>query len=61
MELEQCIGRYARLRQELAAALAQQPGNSGKIERLTDDLVTIERTIADLRPVDEQCGERLFG
>jgi len=61
MELEQCLGRYARLQQELAAALHQVPGNSGKIERLTDELVSVERVIADLRPVDEQCGERLFG
>ena len=61
MELDQCIGRYARLQQELAIALEQRPGNSGKIDRLADDLVSAERSIADLAPVDEQCGERLFG
>lgn len=60
MELEQCIGRYARLKQELAAALAQRPENAGKIDRLADDLVAVERAIADLSPGDEQCEERLL-
>jgi hypothetical protein len=61
MELDQCFGRYARLQEELAIALEQRPGNSGKIDRLADELVTTERSIADLCSIDEQCGERLFG
>lgn len=61
MDLEQCVGLYARLQQELEAALAQRPGNEGKIDRLADEMVDMARRIADLRPPDEQCGERLFG
>ena len=61
LDLEQCVGLYARLQGELHAALAQHPGNDGKIDRLSDELVDVVRRMADLRPLDEQCGERPFG
>ncbi len=61
MDHEQCVGLYARLHQELTLALAQRPGNDGMIDRLTDEMVQVERTMSDLCPIDEQCGERLFG
>ena len=61
MELEHCIGRYARLQQELAEARSQRPGNIRKIDRLAEDLVSAGREIADLRPADEQCEEWRLG
>ena len=61
MDLEQLIGRYSRLRQELSTAYRQQPWQSSRIDRLADDLAATERQIAALRPADEQAGEGMPG
>ena len=60
MELEQLMGRYFRLKQELTQAYKAQPWHSGRIDRLADDLAAAEREIAALQPVDEQCNESLL-
>ena len=45
MTVDQLTGRYFRLRKELAAAYGLVPCNTGHIDRLTDDLASIEREI----------------
>ncbi|HWI10506.1 MAG TPA: hypothetical protein VNU48_04185 [Burkholderiaceae bacterium] len=54
MDLEQLMGRYFRLKQELAIAYKAQPWQSGRIDRLADDLAATERDIAAMQPADEQ-------
>ena len=60
MDLDQLMGRYFRLKQELSIAYRAQPWHSGKIDRLADDLAATEREIAAMQPVDEQCNESLL-
>ena len=57
MELEQLMGRYFRLKQELAMTYRAQPWQSARVDRLADDLAATEREIAALQPADEQCNE----
>jgi len=49
MNLEQLMGRYFRLQQELSIAYRQQPWQSTRIDRLADDLSSTERDIAALQ------------
>jgi hypothetical protein len=49
MNLEQLMGRYFRLKQELSIAYRQQPWQSNRIDRLADDLASTEREIAALQ------------
>ncbi len=60
MDLEQLMGRYFRLKQELAIAYKAQPWHSGRIDRLADELAATEREIAARQPADEQCSEPLL-
>ena len=46
MSIDQLIGRYFRLQQELAAASGSLPWNTGHIDRLTDELSTTERELS---------------
>lgn len=46
MTLDQLIGRYFRLRQELAIAYAQKPWHAPRIDRLANELSETERLIA---------------
>lgn len=48
MELQPLIGRYFRLKQELAIAYNAQPWHSGRIDRLANELSATEREIAAL-------------
>jgi hypothetical protein len=59
MDREQLIGRYFRLQQELAAAYGVVPWQSGRIDRLANELVATEREIAALQPAEEQCSDLL--
>jgi hypothetical protein len=61
MELEQLMGRYFRLKQELAIAYREKPWHGARIDRLADDLTATERAIAALQPADEQWVEPLLG
>lgn len=61
MQLEQLMGRYFRLKQELAVAYRERPWHGARIDRLADDLTSTEREIAALQPVDEQCGDSMLG
>ncbi len=60
MDLEQLMGRYFRLKQELAIAYKAQPWQSGRIDRLADELAATEREIARLQPADEQYSEPMM-
>ena len=53
MKLEQLIGRYLRLQQELSIAYRTQPWHPARIDRLADELACTERAIAALRTHDE--------
>lgn len=46
MDLDQLMGRYFRLKQELAIAYNSQPWHSGHVDRLADQLAATEREIA---------------
>ena len=61
MTLDQLMGRYFRVKQELAVAHRQQPWHGSRINRLADDLTATEREIAAMQPADEQCGDPMFG
>ena len=47
MTLDQLMGRYVRLQQELEIAYAQMPWHGPRIDRLANDLATTERAIAE--------------
>jgi hypothetical protein len=59
MNLDQLMGRYFRLKQELSIAYRQQPWQSGRIDRLADDLASTELEIAERQHADEQIAGRL--
>jgi|KBSMisStandDraft_5_1062788.scaffolds.fasta_scaffold438797_1 hypothetical protein len=61
MNLEQLMGRYFRLKQELAIAYRSNPWQTARLDRLADDLAATEQQIVAARPVDEQCSEPAFG
>ena len=46
MTIDQLSGRYFRLQKELAAAYGSLPWDTGHIDRLTDELASIERDLA---------------
>jgi hypothetical protein len=50
MNLEQLMGRYFRLKQELAIVSQAQPWHKGRINRLADELAAVEREITALQP-----------
>jgi len=60
MNLDQLMGRYFRLMQELSSAYRAQPWHSARIDRLADDLAATEREIVAVRAADEQCGDPTF-
>lgn len=57
MDSEQLLGRYARLRDELAQAYAAPTRRMGRIERLVEELADTERALADSEPRDEQTND----
>ncbi len=60
MDLDQLMGRYFRLKQELSIAYKTQPWHSGRIDRLADEIAATEREIAARQPVDEQRSEPML-
>jgi hypothetical protein len=47
LDIEQLTGRYSRLRKELAAAYGSVPWNTRHIDRLTNEMATTERELAE--------------
>jgi hypothetical protein len=60
MGIDQLMGRYVRLKQELAVAYNAKRWQSNQIDRLANDIAAAERQIAAMQPVDEQCSEAMF-
>lgn len=50
MNIEQMMGRYQRLQQELSIAYNQHPWQSGRIDRLAQELAQVEHEIVQRRP-----------
>ena len=50
MNIEQMMGRYQRLQQELSIAYNQHPWQSGRIDRLAQELAQVELEIVQNRP-----------
>jgi hypothetical protein len=61
MDLDQLMGRYFRLKQELSIAYRAQPWQSARIDRIADELAATERDIASLHPRDEPHGQSALG
>ena len=53
MTLDQLMGRYFRLRQELSIVRAQQPWHRGRIDRLENELADTERQIEARKAVSQ--------
>jgi hypothetical protein len=53
MKLEQLMGRYFRLKQDLSVAYTTYPWRSARIDRLADELSRVEREIAAQRTGDK--------
>lgn len=47
MEFKQLTGRYSRLKQELADAYDARPWRDGHVDRLANDLASIERQLSN--------------
>ena len=56
MELEPLMGRYFRLRQELAIAYRARPWLGNRIDRLAEDLAATEREIGALQAASRDAG-----
>ena len=54
MKNEQMIGRYERLRAELAEAYAQAEWSSCRIDEIADELASLERTLAAVAPLEDR-------
>jgi len=60
MSLEQLIGKYFRLQQDLSMAYIEIPFLDARVERLATALSDTDREIAAMGPIDEQCSEMAF-
>jgi hypothetical protein len=54
MKREQLMGRHIRLQGELAVAYSKVPWQTAWIDRLADDLASVEREIGAIRLGDSQ-------
>ena len=51
LNLDQLMGRYFRLKQELSIAYKSHPWHSARIDRLADEVVRTELEIASMKSV----------
>jgi|GEM_PF-1651990 len=61
MGLEELIGKYMRLRVDLSYAYGAAPWNSAHLDRISDEMASVERSILQTRPWDEQTSDTLAG
>ena len=54
MQLDELMQRYFRLKQELAMAYRARPWESGRIDRLANDVTSAEREIAARQSIGRQ-------
>lgn len=57
MSIDELLGKYARLRTELADAYLAPARRAGRIERLAEELAETQRLIASCQPLDEQTSD----
>ncbi len=57
MNIDELLGKYARLRTELADAYVAPAWRAGRIDRLVEELSEVERRIAECQPLDEQTSD----
>jgi hypothetical protein len=57
MKLEQLMGQYFRLKQDLSVAYTTYPWHSARINRLANDLSRVEREIAAQRATEKMPAE----
>lgn len=55
MSFAQLMGRYQRLKKDLATAYNARPWHSARINRLADDLSATERELKELVPSGFEC------
>lgn len=56
MGIEQLMGRYFRLKQELEITYRARPWIDNKIDRLANELAALERTIAQRQTSGDSIG-----
>ena len=61
MPLDQLIGKYQRLRDELAQAYRDPAWDTSHINRLSDEIVATEREMVKAQPMDEQTDDMIPG
>ena len=61
MQLEELLGKYKRLRAELAQAYAARSCNPNHLNRLDDEIASTERALIRAQPGDEQTSDLLPG
>jgi hypothetical protein len=61
MKLEELMGKYMRLRAELAAAYEAGSRNTDHLNRLGDEIASTERALARAQPRDERTSDLLPG
>jgi hypothetical protein len=59
MDVAQLIGRYLRLRAELAVVFEARPFQSDRAKRLANDLRSTRYAMLEANGGDEQCGDSL--
>ena len=61
MRLEELVGKYMRLRADLSQAYGALHWNSAHVDRIGDEMASVERSILKTRPWDEQTNDTLAG
>ncbi len=61
MKLEELLGKYMRLRAELARTYEAGGSNTNHLNRLGDEIASTERALARAQPRGEQTGDLMSG
>jgi hypothetical protein len=59
MKREQLMGRHLRLQGELSVAYSKVPWRTAWIDRLADELASVEQEVAAIRQADSQPRRRV--
>ena len=59
MSVDEMLGTYLRLRQELSDAYAAPRLNESHLNRLAEDISKLEQALAKSQPIDEQTSDAL--
>ena len=61
MGRKELVGKYMRLRADLSHAYGASQWNSAHVDRISDEMASVERSILQTRPWDEQTSDTLAG